>query len=79
MTLKGHICTPEIRFVYQVSVCYALYHLKLKPVLAISDLRDIPLLCDSLVNGIVYRAIFLLACFGFFRLSNLVPQSQIAF
>ena len=55
------------------------YRPKLKPVFTIADLRNISIKCDEIPNGLVYRAIFLLAYFAFFRLSNLVPQSQFAF
>ena len=48
------------------------YQPKLRPVFTIPDLRRISMHCDAVANGLVYRAIFLLAYFGFFRLSNLV-------
>ena len=55
------------------------YQPKLRPVFTIPDLRRISMHCDAVANGLVYRAIFLLAYFGFFRLSNLVSKSQAAF
>ena len=35
--------------------------------------------CDLLYMGIVFKAVFLVAFFGFFRLSNLAPHSFTAF
>ena len=42
------------------------YQPKLRPVFTISDLRSISMHCDAVANGLVYRAIFLLAYFVFF-------------
>lgn len=50
-----------------------------KGVFSIDQLVAIVRCCDSLPHPLLYRAIFLLAFHGFFRLSNLVPSSQTTF
>ena len=44
-------------------------------IISIEDLYIMVACCDSLYMGQVCKALFLLAFFGFFRLSNLCPQS----
>ena len=35
--------------------------------------------CDYLTSGLVYRVVFLVGFFGFFRLSNLAPHAILSF
>ena len=44
-------------------------------IISIEDLYVMVKCCDSLYMGQVYKTVFLLAFFGFFRLSNLCPHS----
>ena len=48
-------------------------------IIDISTLRLLVQHCDSIYMGTVYKAIFLTAFFGFFRLSNLAPHAIGAF
>ena len=52
---------------------------KLKGVLSLEQLEQIVDVCDTVQNGVIYKAVFLLAFFAFLRLSNLVPCSAIKF
>ena len=53
--------------------------MKVKGVFIIQQIKDIIDKCDSIPDGIVFRALFLTALFGFLRLSNLVPCSLTTF
>ena len=44
-------------------------------IISIEDLYAMVTCCDSLYMGQVYKTVFLVAFFGFFRLSNLCPHS----
>ena len=48
-------------------------------IISIDRLAQISAACEDLSSGIVYRAVFLTAFFGFFRLSNLAPHALAAF
>ena len=48
---------------------------RIKGILSIAELRKLVNICDSMHNGYVYKALFLLAFFAFLKLSNLVPSS----
>ena len=65
-------------FLKSVSI-NAPYQPKIKHVFSILNVRDISRCCDQLVNGVTYRALFLVAFYGFLRLSNLVPDKQNSF
>ena len=55
------------------------YSPKHKGVFDVPTLKNLIANVMSMPNGQVYRAVFLLAFFGFFRLSNLVPHTLTAF
>ena len=44
-------------------------------IISMEDLYAMVACCDSLCMGQVYKTLFLLPFFGFFRLSNLCPSS----
>ena len=48
-------------------------------IFSIEMLYHISLACDILPDPILYRSIFLLAYFGFLRMSNIAPESLAAF
>ena len=48
-------------------------------IMNLKDLKSISVMCDGLRIGFVYKAVFLVAYFGLFRLSNLSPHSQNAY
>ena len=54
----------------------AIYTPRLKQVFTIDILRKLVHLCDTLAHRSLYKAIFLVAFFGYLRLSSLVPSSR---
>ena len=48
-------------------------------IMDIHTLKKLVLLCDNIHMGLVYKAIFLTAFFGFLHLSNLTPHSVSSF
>ena len=48
-------------------------------IISIETLAQISAACKNLTSGVVYRAVFLLGFFGFFRLSNLAPHALASF
>ena len=53
--------------------------LSTKNVISVEILQKIVHCCDTLYMGPIFKAIFLVAFFGFFRLSNLAPHSFSSF
>ena len=53
--------------------------LSTKNVISVEILQKIVRCCDTLYMGSIFKAVFLVAFFGFFRLSNLAPDSFAAF
>ena len=47
--------------------------------MSVKTLKHLISLCDGLLNGFVYKAVFLLGFFGFLRLSNIAPHSLTSF
>ena len=45
----------------------------MRHIMTAEDLKHLSVLCDHIYMGPIYRAIFLVAFFGFLRLSNLPP------
>ena len=52
---------------------------RVKGIFDIEVLQNLVVLCDRFPLGLVYKPVFLLAFFAFFRLSNLVPPSISSF
>ena len=52
---------------------------KLHNIISVDRLVQISAAYENLSSGIVYRAVFLVAFFGFFRLSNLAPHALFSF
>ena len=48
-------------------------------IISLDTLALISSACKDLSSGVVYRAVFLVAFFGFFRLSNLAPHAILSF
>ena len=48
-------------------------------IMDLKTLRNLVHLCDHSYMGIVYKAVFLTAFYGFLRLSNLAPHSRLTF
>ena len=46
-----------------------------KPIIDVSLLQRICTICDTMYEGFVYKALYLVAFFSFLRISNLVPHS----
>ena len=53
--------------------------LSTKNVILVEILQKIVRCCDTLYMGSIFKAVFLVAFFGFFRLSSLAPHSFVAF
>ena len=55
--------------------------LSVKPhnIISIERLAQMSAACRNLTSGVVFRAVFLLGFFGFFRLSNLAPHALASF
>ena len=48
-------------------------------IMSVKVLKHLVSLCDGLVMGFVYKAVFLVGFFGFLRLSNIAPHSLTSF
>ena len=50
-----------------------------KGLFMLQQLREISQLCESFESTLTYRAAYLLAFYGLFRISNLAPKSSVSF
>ena len=57
----------------------AIFKVRLPKVIDVKLLENIILKCESTFLGTIFKAVYLTAFFGFFRLSNLVPHTVATF
>ena len=70
---------PNVRYLLKsVKINRSIVFVK-KHIIDLAMLNDIINQCDTLYLGVVFKAVFLLAFFGFLRLSNIAPHSLTSF
>ena len=70
---------PNVRYLLKsVKINRSIVVVK-KHIIDLAMLNDIISQCDTLYLGVVFKAVFLLAFFGFLRLSNIAPHSLTSF
>ena len=67
---------PRIKYFQNAIVLHRPFKAKLKKIIDIDTLQLLVRICDSTYMGQVFKAIYTLAFFSIFRISNLVPQNR---